>query len=77
MSFFENLKILLKKHYINTYSASACGGLRPCRSLHNALIFIWGRGHVQTIMQRICKSPKDRPKDRPKSWEAVFANSWM
>jgi hypothetical protein len=29
MSFFQNLKILLKKHYIITFSASACGIPRP------------------------------------------------
>jgi hypothetical protein len=29
MSFFQNLKILLKKHYIITSSASACGIPRP------------------------------------------------
>ncbi len=45
-----------------------------------ALIFIWGRGHVQTIMLRIAGAQyrrTDGPKDGPTDGEAVFANSWM
>jgi len=71
MSFFQNLKILLKKHYIITYSASACDIREPY--LYGA-IRLRQRGHVQTIMLRISHSQKVRIKGS-KDWEDVFEES--
>jgi hypothetical protein len=70
MSFFQNLKILLKKHYIITSSASAC-------DIRESYLYgvVWSRrdGHVQTIMQWIASSQKVRIKG-PKDWEGVLGN---
>jgi hypothetical protein len=57
MSFFQKSKIDLKKHYIITYSASACDIREPYLY---ALVWLWRRGHVQTIMQWFSRSPKIR-----------------
>jgi hypothetical protein len=73
MSFFQKLKILLKKHYIITYSASACDIREPYLY---ALVWSWRLGHVQTIMQWIVRSRKVRIKG-PKDWEGVFGESWL
>ena len=75
MSFFQKSKIELKKHYIITSSASAYPFPRPYLY---ALIFIWERGHVQTIMLRIAEAQyrrTDGPTDGPTDGEAVLGDS--
>jgi hypothetical protein len=73
MSFFQNLKILLKKHYIITSSASACDIREPYLY---ALRWSQWLGHVQTIMLWISSSQKVRRKGT-KDWEGVFEESWF
>ena len=78
MSFFQKSKIDLKK---TLHHSLLQRPLAPFpRPYLYALIFIWGRGHVQTIMLRIAEAQyrrTDGPTDGPTDGEAVFANSWM
>jgi len=74
MSFFQKLKILLKKHYIITYSASACGGFRD-----HCIMLLFLIREVVTCRPLCCGLyiRGKNAKDGPKVWKVVLRDSWM
>jgi hypothetical protein len=74
MSFFQNLKILLKKHYIITSSASACA-ISATLPLCFSILFLVIRDCEHYAAD--CIFANEGAKDRAKVGEAVFMDSWL